>query len=115
MHVLVRDPADVDAPQVERDFVQRPFVCFCLRANGARPDDAVDVVRLRGVREAVPLGAERGDLLALEEVEGIDACRAVAVRAEGVDVAEERGVGGAVCELGGDAYVGSELTEMEWM
>ena len=65
-------------------------------ADGARPYDAVDVVRARGVGEPVALGGQSGDFFALEEVEWVDAGSTVPVRAEGVDVAEERRVGGAI-------------------
>ena len=105
MHVLVRDAADVDIAQVARCALERPVLRTRILADGARPEDAVDVVRARGVGEAVALWAERGDLLALEEVERVDARCAVAVGAQGVDIAQERGVGGAVLELRGAVCV----------
>ena len=73
----------------------------CRGCVSSQRIDAISVEVCARVGETVPLGAERGDLFALEEVKRVDARGAVAVRAEGVDVAEERGVGGAVCELGG--------------
>ena len=110
VHVLIRDAADVHVAQVARDPVERPVLGAGVLADGARPDDAVDVVRARRVPEPVAFRGERADLLALEEVERVDARGAVPVRAEGVDVAEQGGVRRAVFELGGGIWeAGCEL------
>ena len=110
VHVLVRDAADVHVAQVARDPIERPVLGAGVLADGARPDDAVDVVRARRVPEPVAFRGERADLVALEEVERVDARGAVPVRAEGVDVAEQGGVRRAVFELGGGIWeAGCEL------
>ena len=106
VHVLVRDATDVDVAEVLRDLGERPLLGdVTVRPDAPRPDDSVDIVCAGGVSEAVPLRVERGDLLALEEVERVDARRPVAVGAQRVDVAQERGVGGAVLELRGAVCV----------
>jgi hypothetical protein len=115
VHVLVRDAADVHGAQVRGDVAQGPRLWGGVgRADRLRPDDAVDVELLRGVREAVARGAERGDLLALQQVERVDARGAVAVGAQRVDVAQQGRVGGAVCELRWGVWGGVSVWAHMW-
>ena len=80
MHILIRDASNVHLAEVTHDALERPK----LRASvGVRADGRV---------QRMPLMSN----VALEDVERVNARGAVAMCAEAVDVAEERGVGGAV-------------------
>jgi hypothetical protein len=82
MHVLVRDASYIHGTHVVRDVAQRPMLrivrCF---TDSLCPYDTIDVVLLGVVNKTIPLRVEGINVLALKEVQGINAGSAMSVHA----------------------------------
>lgn len=83
------------------DLSQRPPLLRILPQllHRLRPDDPIHVVLLLVIREPVPRRVQRGDFLALDEVQRVNARCTVAVGAYGVHVAQQSRISAPVIKL----------------
>jgi hypothetical protein len=74
------------------------------------PQYSVHIEPLLGVRQPIPLRRKRCDFLSVDEIQGVDMCRTMPMRAHSIDIPQEVAVRDAVVELALGIW-SSELVE----
>jgi len=99
---LIRDIPNINPPQMVPDLAQSPPLfstsLHCL-ADAFGPQYSIHIELLLGVRQPISFRRKRCDFLPMDEIQGVDMCRTMPVRAHSIDIPQQVAVRDAVVEL----------------